>query len=75
MTKIKRFKVIDPSYRSETTRHETIEQVVAELKSKNRDMSLQTYYVECVIDDIEIEADELIKAWEKGERPDDLSSF
>ena len=49
--------------------------MVEDLLSKNRDLSLQTYYVECLEDEIEIEADELIKAWNEGERPEDLQFF
>jgi hypothetical protein len=31
--------------------------------------------VECLVDEIEIEADELIAAWLEGERPEDLQFF
>jgi len=74
-TKMKRFKIIDPSGHTENTRHNTIEEVVNDLLGKGRDMSLQTYYVNCLIDEIEIEADELISVWLEGERPDDLQMF
>ena len=72
---MKRFKIIDPSGMRETTRHETILEVVKELNSSSCDLSLQSYYVECVIDDIEISADELLEAWNNGERPEDLQMF
>lgn len=72
---MKRFKIIDPSGRTENTTHETIKDVVNDLQSNNRDLSLQTYYVECLNDEIEIEADELLKAWNEGERPEDLQMF
>jgi uncharacterized UBP type Zn finger protein len=72
---MKRFKIIDPSGRTESTRHNTIKEVVDDLLSSKRDLSLQNYYVECLVDDIEIEADELIAAWKKGERPKDLQMF
>jgi hypothetical protein len=72
---MKRFKIIDPSSRTENTRYNTIKEVVADLLSTKRDLSLQTYYVECSVDDIEIEADELIAAWNEGERPEDLQMF
>lgn len=72
---MKRFKIIDPSGRTENTTHDTIEEVVKDLLSDKRDLSLQTYYVECLVDDIEIEADELINAWKEGERPEDLQMF
>jgi hypothetical protein len=72
---MKRFKIIDPSGRTENTRHNTIKEVVDDLLSSKRDLSLQNYYVECLVDDIEIEADELIAAWNEGERPEDLQMF
>lgn len=72
---MKRFKIIDPSGRTENTRYNTIKEVVSDLLSSKRDLSLQNYYVECSVDDIEIEADELIKAWKEGERPEDLQMF
>lgn len=73
--KIKRFKIIDPSGRTPNERYDTIEQVVHDLKSEKRDLSLQTYYIECLEDEIEIEADELLRAWDEGERPMDLQMF
>jgi hypothetical protein len=72
---MKRFKIIDPSGRTEKTKYDTIKEVVADLLSSNRDLSLKNYYVECSVDDIEIEADELIAAWKEGERPEDLQMF
>ena len=72
---MKRFKIVDPSGRTETTMHSTIKEVVDDLRSSKRDMSLQTYYVECVVDEIEIEADELIDAYDRGETPEDLQFF
>lgn len=72
---IKRFKVTDPSGRTETKRYDTIKEVIEDLKSSKRDLSLQRYYVECLVDEIEIEADELLKAWDEGERPGDLQMF
>ena len=72
---MKRFKIVDPSGRTETTMHSTIKEVVDDLRSSKRDMSLQTYYVECAVDEIEIEADELIDAYDRGETPEDLQFF
>jgi hypothetical protein len=72
---MKRFKIIDPSGRTENTSYATIKEVVADLLSTKRDLSLQNYYVECSVDYMEIEADELIAAWNKGERPEDLQMF
>ena len=75
MATIKRFKVTDPSGRTETMRYDTIKEVVSDLKSSKRDLSLQRYYVECLVDEIEMEADDLLKAWDEGERPEDLQMF
>jgi len=73
--KKKRFKIIDPSGRTENSRHNTIQEVVSDLQSNKRDLSLQNYYVEDSEEDMEICADELLEAWNKGERPEDLSMF
>ena len=72
---MKRFKIIDPSGRTENTRYNTIKEVVDDLFSSKRDSSLQNYYVECSVDDIVMEAEELIVAWIGGERPEDLQMF
>ena len=73
--KMSRFKIIDPSNRRETTSHSTIPEVIKELKSNSCDLSWQTYYIECIIDEIEITSDELLNAWKDGERPGDLQMF
>lgn len=72
---IKRFRVIDPSGQSETGKYDTITEVVADLRSPKRKADLFPYYVECLVDDIKIDADELLAAWDEGERPEDLQSF
>ena len=72
---MKRFEIIDPSGRRKSTKHDTIAEVIKVLKSASCDLSLQTYYIECSVDDIEINADELLKAWKDGERPEDLQMF
>jgi hypothetical protein len=72
---MKRFKIIDPSGRTENKRYNTINEVVSELLSNNRDLSLQNYYIECSIDDIQVGSDELIQSWNEGERPKDLQMF
>lgn len=71
----KRFKIVDPSGRTENSRYDTIKEIISDLQSDKRELSLQNYYVEDLEDDIEIEADELLKAWQKGERPEDLQMF
>jgi len=72
---MKRFRIIDPSCRTENTKHNTIADVIEDLQSDMRDLSLQTYYVEDLEDDMEISADELLEAWNDGERPEDLQMF
>lgn len=72
---MKRFKIIDPSGRTENSTYDTILEVVEDLKSEKRDLSFQTYFIECREDEIEIEADELLAAWDEGERPEDLQMF
>lgn len=72
---MKRFKIIDPSGRTENTKYNTIKEVVEDLQSNKRDLSLQNYWVECLVDDIEVDADELLQAWKEGERPEDLQMF
>lgn len=70
-----RFKITDPSGRTETSRYDTIKEVVKDLQSGKRDLSLQNYYVDDLEEDVQIEADELLEAWNEGERPEDLSMF
>lgn len=72
---MKRFQILDPSGRTPNTKHKTIKEVVHDLKSKNRDLEAQVYYVQDHIDDIEIVADDLIALWDDGERPEDLQMF
>jgi len=72
---MERFRIIDPSCRLETTKHDTILEVINELDKRRDNICLDTYYVECLIDDIQIDADELISAWIEGERPEDLQMF
>ena len=70
-----RFKIIDPSGRRTTTTHKTINEVIKMLNSSSCDIEWQTYYIECSIDEIQITSDELLDAWNNGERPDDLQMF
>ena len=70
-----RFSIIDPSGRRETTKHDTIIEVIKELNSSSCNLSLQNYFIECVIDDIQISSDDLLEAWRDGERPEDLQMF
>jgi len=72
---MRRFKIIDPSGRTRNLSYDTLKEVVEDLQGPNRDLGLQTYYVECSVDDIEIEADELLSAWKEGEMHQDLQMF
>jgi len=54
-------------------RCDTLRQVEQWLFS--RDMGLEKYYVEDVVDDIEVDADEVLEAWREGERYEDLQGF
>lgn len=72
---MKRFKIIDPSNRTFNTKYDTLEEVVKDLTSSDRDYPQQTYYIECLVDDIIINAEDLIEAWNEGERPQDLQFF
>jgi len=72
---IKRFKITDPSGRTENKKYTTIKEVIADLRSEKRDMAMQNYYIEDLIDDIQIDSDELLEVWENGERPEDLQFF
>lgn len=71
----KRFKIIDPSGITENGHYDTIKEVVSDLQSDKRDLSLQSYMVEDIVDDIEINADTLLEVWNEGERPEDLQMF
>jgi hypothetical protein len=42
---------------------------------KKQELGLHNYYVECVKDDIEVHADDIIDAFKDGERPMDLQFF
>jgi len=55
-------------------RAHTIAQIIEWLENEG-DMSLNQYWVECIQDDIEIPADDLLEAWADGERPEDLQMF
>jgi hypothetical protein len=42
---------------------------------KKQDMGLNSYMVECVVDDIEVDADDFMEAFRSGESPGDLQFF
>lgn len=72
MESIMRFQIFSPD-RQKMYKCDTLEQVITWLKTRN--MSLEEFWVEDLKDDIEIIADELLIAWENGERPEDLQMF
>lgn len=69
---MKRFKIINSSKIVVYTADTTQECYKYLLK---QDMSLQSFMVECTIDDIEIDADDFMKTFNDGECPIDLQKF
>lgn len=67
-----RFQVFTPD-RTKVYKADTLQQIVEWLLTK--DMSLEEYWIEDLKDDIEVIADELLSAWNEGERPRDLQMF
>lgn len=69
----KRFRIIARSGRIQNVRYDTIKEVVSDLLTRN--LAMESYTVEDLEDDIEIDADDLMEAWNEGERPEDLQMF
>lgn len=70
----KRFKVITLPTSYTIFRSDSLEEVY-EFLSDVDSLLLGDIRIECLVDDIEITADEFIKAWLEGERPGDLQMF
>ena len=51
----------------------TMQEVVSILKKQ--EYEYESLYVECLVDEIEISGDEIIEAFGRGERPEDLQFF
>lgn len=77
MRKIKRFRIWYRDGIQDTTvlRCDTIAEVIEWCKKNELKAMLDNYMVECLLDEIEIQTDELMEAWAQGERPEDLQMF
>lgn len=73
MGKIKRFRVFNADEQLMVVKCDTTEKIYQALK--RLDLTLAHYFVDCVVDDIEVTADEFIEAWESGEHFEDLQFF
>ena len=69
---MKRFRVLD-FQRNVVFKSETTEACFKYLKTQ--DMGLSSFSVEDVVDDIEVDADDFVKAFDDGEDPGDLQFF
>jgi len=68
-----RFRIHSLRHHYEVGRHATIEGLVN--FAKHYDLALDSYTVEDKDEDAEVDLEELMEAWERGERPLDLSMF
>ena len=71
--KVKRFSVRNQDDNIIVGKFNTTDQVYKTIK--DLDHGLCNYYITCNIDDIEVSADDFLKAWKDGERPGDLQMF
>jgi len=72
---MKRFRVSENlDFEEIVAKFDTIEEVVEYVNGRD-DISPAYLNVECLEDDIKIDCDELLGAWEDGERPEDLQFF
>ncbi len=74
---VHRFAVIRPNGTEDAVvaKFDTVEECVKWGQSNDYALSLDRHMVEDREEDIEIEMDELLEAWARGERPLDLSMF
>ena len=68
----KRFRV--KNYRDEIVFKADTTQEIYEFLER-QDLGLNSYLIECLVDDIEIDADEFLEAFRDGECPGDLQFF
>lgn len=68
-----RFRLHSLRHHDEVGRFATIEDLVKSVK--HYDMALDSYTVEDKQEEAEVDLEELIEAWRRGERPLDLSMF
>ena len=72
---MKRFRITeDLGFEEIVAKFDTISEVVKYVYSRE-DITPAYLNVECLEDDIKIDCDELLGAWEDGERPEDLQFF
>lgn len=69
---ITRFRIFDSYHQSRKFEADTLVEIWDWL-SKHGD--IENYFIDDVVDDIEVTADDFMAAWENGERPKDLQMF
>lgn len=67
----KRFRIFDIENQSCPAKFDTTEECYKFLKDKDR----ENFFVDCVIDDIEVDAERFCEAFDDGELPGDLQFF
>jgi hypothetical protein len=72
MPQVKRFRVFDIENQSCPARFDTTIECYNWLKDKD---NLDDYFIDCVVDDITVMADDFCNAFNEGERPTDLQFF
>lgn len=70
----KRFKLWDIENQVSKFSTDVLPECVEEIK-KIDSLLWNEFFIEDTIDDIEINAEEFMEAWERGERPEDLQMF
>lgn len=71
---VKRFRVFNTEYQTRVFEADTTNEV-ADFFSKQDVTTLEEFFVDCVIDDIEVTANDFMEVWNEGERPGDLQFF
>lgn len=70
----KRFRVFNRELQSSPFRADTTKEIFDWLK-KQDSLLIGDLFIDCTVDDIEVDAQEFIDVWEQGERPGDLQFF
>lgn len=73
MNNIKRFRIFDADGQQLIGKYDTTEEVYN--AGLQLDRGLAYYFIDCVVDDIEVPLDDFMAVWEDGERPEDLQFF
>lgn len=74
MKEIKRFRLWDIENQAVILRTDSLEECALEILKKDS-LIWSEFFVEDLIDDIEVNCEELMSVWESGERPGDLQMF